>query len=293
MKTLNHLKNFLGIKENSSWQEAQVVVLPVPFELTTTYIKGTTKGPDALMKASHQVELYDDELHVETYRHGIATLEPLKLNTKVPETAVERIEKEVTKILSEKEKLILIGGEHTVTVGAVRAHKKRYPSLSVLHLDAHADLREEYESSQYNHACVMSRIKEICPFVSVGIRSLCGEEAEQIRSESIPVFDIHAIRKNTNWIKDSIARLGDHVYITLDLDVLDPSVMPSVGTPEPGGMLWFELISYLKEVFKHKHVIGFDLVELSTKSEKDYGAFTAAKLLYRMIGYWLQVNPSK
>jgi agmatinase len=290
LKTLNYSNNFLGIKENCSWQEAQVVVLPVPLELTTTYMKGTAKGPRALLKASHQVELYDDELHAETYRKGIATLPPVKMNIRDAGAALHRIEKEVTGILNEKEKLILIGGEHTVTVGAVRTYKKKFPDLSILHLDAHADLRESYEGSSYNHACVMYRIKTICPFVSVGIRSLCVEEAELIRSESITVFDIHTIRKNPNWIKDSITRLGEHIYITLDLDVLDPSVMPSVGTPEPGGLLWFELIGYLKEVFKHKHVVGFDLVELSAKSEKDYGAFTAAKLLYRMIGYWFQAK---
>ena len=288
MKTLNHLNNFLGIEENSSWPEARIAVLPVPLELTTTYMKGTSRGPGALLKASHQVELYDDELHTETYRQGIVTLPSLKINTGDAGKAVDRIEKEVAYILNEKEKLVLIGGEHTVTVGAVRAYQKRFPALSVLHLDAHADLRESYEGSPYSHACVMSRIKAVCPFVSVGIRSLCSEEAELIRSESIPMFDIHAIRKNPNWMNDSILRLEDPVYITLDLDVLDPSVMPSVGTPEPGGLFWSELTGYLKEVFKRKQVVGFDLVELSAQSEKEYGAFTAAKLLYRMIGYWFQ-----
>jgi agmatinase len=288
LKTLNYLNNFLGIRENCSWQEARAVVLPVPLELTTTYMKGAAKGPGALLKASHQVELYDDELHTETYRQGIATLPSLKINTGNAGRAVDRIEKEVSIILNEKEKLVLIGGEHTITVGAVRAYKKRFPSLSVLHLDAHADLRESYKGSPYNHACVMSRIKTVCPFVSVGIRSLCIEEAERIRSESIPVFDIHTIRKNPNWLNDSILRLEDPVYITLDLDVLDPSVMPSVGTPEPGGLFWSELTGYLKEVFKRKQIVGFDLVELSAQFEKEYGAFTAAKLLYRMIGYWFQ-----
>jgi agmatinase len=290
LKTLNHLNNFLGIEKNSSWPEARIVVLPVPLELTTTYMKGTAKGPGALLRASHQVELYDDELHTETCRQGIATLPSLKINTGDAGKAVDRIEKEVAHILNEKEKLVLIGGEHTVTVGAVRAYKKRFPALSVLHLDAHADLRESYEGSPYNHACVMSRIKAVCPFVSVGIRSLCAEEAKLIRSENIPMFDIHAIRKNPNWMNDSILHLEDSVYITLDLDVLDPSVMPSVGTPEPGGLLWSELTGYLKEVFKRKQVVGFDLVELSARSEKEYGAFTAAKLLYRMIGYWFQVK---
>ena len=279
-------KNFLGIDKEARMENASAVVLPVPLELTTSFMKGTAKGPMALLKASHQVELYDDELKVETYRNGITTLSPMVFNKRDVEKAIDSIESHVMEILSWNKALAIIGGEHSLTVGAVRAYKKKFPHMSVLHLDAHADLRQAYDGSKYSHACVMARIQELCPFVSVGIRSLCKEEAHIIQENHLPVFDRHEMKKSNHWIEDSLQKLSEEVYITLDLDVLDPAIMPSVGTPEPGGMDWWELLSYLKSVFSSNRIIGFDIVELTPRNGTEIGIFAAAKLLYRLFGYY-------
>ena len=280
-------KNFLGLEERFRWDEAEVVFLPVPLELTTTYIQGTGRGPDALLEASHQVELYDDELKTETWKHGLATLKPIKFKTDSPGKAVAQIEECVEGLLKTDKKIVSIGGEHTVTVGTVRAFAKRYPGMSVLQLDAHADLRNVYEASPLNHACVMARVAEVCPFVGVGIRSLCVEEAERIKEGNLSIFDAHRMRKENSWMESALSALTDVVYITLDLDVFDPAVLPAVGTPEPGGMDWEEVTTFLKLVFERKRVVGFDVLELCPRPGADYGVFTAAKLLYRMLGYWL------
>jgi agmatinase len=278
--------NFLGI-EPCSARQAEAVIWPLPLELTTTYIKGTGLGPEALIQASHQVELFDDELEEETFRRGIATLEPYRFEGDDPETAAARIEAEAAGRLEHVRRLVSVGGEHTVSVGLVRAFMKRHPGLTVLHLDAHADLRDSYEGSPLNHACVMSRIAEIAPFVSVGIRSLSVEEHDQIRDRSFAAFGIHRMRKDPSWSAKVLERLGGEVYVTLDLDVLDPSIMPSVGTPEPGGMGWYELLGFLKTVFESRTVIGMDMVELCPKPGAEHGVFSAAKLLYRTLGYWI------
>lgn len=279
--------NFLGIDEKSRWDEARVVVLPVPLELSTTYMKGTASGPAALLEASHQVELFDDELKSETYLEGIVTLPPMAFRSRDPQEALEAVEGRVSDVLREGKRLVVLGGEHTVTVGVVRAYRRAHPGLTVLHLDAHADLRDEYEGSGYNHACVMARVGEVCPFVSVGVRSLGGDEFERIRKDGLRVYDVHRMRGDGGWIESSLRELGNEVYITLDLDVLDPSVVGAVGTPEPGGMAWNALLFYLREVFSKKRVLGFDVVELSPRPGTEYGVFAAAKLVYRMIGYWI------
>jgi agmatinase len=285
-KVLGKEDNFLGIDAFCGWEESRVVVLQAPLEQTTSYMKGTADGPRALIEASHQVEFFDDELKIETYRRGIATLPPMKFKKDEPEKAVRLIEKQVGELLGENKRLAMIGGEHTVTVGAVRAYRKRFPDLSVLHLDAHADLRDSYEGSPLSHACAMARVREVCPFVSVGIRSLCQEEFNGIQRENLAVFDIHRMGNGDSWMDEALARLGDTVYLTLDLDALDPSVMPAVGTPEPGGMDWNTTIRFLRRAFKEKVIVGMDMVELCPLPGAEYGVFSAAKLFYRMIGYW-------
>jgi len=279
-------KNFLGINSHCSWEEAEVVILPVPLEMTTSYMKGTCEGSEALLLASHQVELYDDELNHETYKQGIATLAPMVLSQSEPEMAVDSIQTNVQSILTHKKKVILIGGEHTITVGAVRAYSELYADMTVIQLDAHADLRNQYEGSPYNHACVMARVRESCPFVSVGIRSLSVEESKQIQEENLHVFNMHGMRRNNQWMEDSLNHVSENVYVTIDLDVFDPFVMPAVGTPEPGGMDWYQFLTYLEKIFRQKNVVGFDIVELSPRIGAEYGVFAAAKLLYRLIGYW-------
>ena len=285
-KVLGKEGNFLGVDSFCGWEESRMVVMQAPLDLTTSYMKGTGDGPRALIEASRQVEFFDDELKAETFRRGIATLPPMKFRKEGPEAAVGRIEKAASELLGSGKRIALIGGEHTVSVGVVRAYKAHFPDLTVLHLDAHADLRESYEGSPYSHACAMARIREICPFVSVGIRAYSQEEANAMARENLAIFDIHRLKQDDSWIEESLERLGDTVYITLDLDALDPSIMPAVGTQEPGGMGWFQTIHYLRRVFRQKAVVGFDMVELCPKPGAEFGVFTAAKLFYRMIGYW-------
>jgi len=287
---LNARANFLGIDSCCGWEESQVVVLPAPLEETTSYMKGTLHGPAALIQASHQVEFFDDELKTETFRKGIATLPALRFQGKSAKASIRLIEDRVSEILQNGKKPLLIGGEHTVSIGAIQACRRMHPDLSVLHLDAHTDLRDTYEGSPYNHACVMARVMDSCPFVSVGIRSLSVEEFNRIHADGLQVFDIHTMRTDTHWMQKSMDGLGDTVYVTLDLDALDPAILPSVGTPEPGGMGWRECLDFLKHVFQEKRVVGLDVVELSPRKGTEHGVFAAAKLTYRLIGYWLHRN---
>jgi agmatinase len=291
-KVLGKAGNFLGIGTHCDWKESSVVVLPAPLEATTSYLKGTGRGPSALIKASRQVEFYDDELRAETFRHGIATLPALRFSGKSLKASVRLIEDRVSEIVKAGKKPLLIGGEHTVSIGAVRACHREFPELSVLHLDAHTDLREAYEGTPYSHACAIARIAEFCPFVSVGIRSLSVEEADAIETKMLKIFDIHEMRVDKSWAEKALDALTGSVYITLDLDVLDPSIMPAVGTPEPGGMGWRDCLDFLNRVFREKKVVGLDVVELCPMPGAEYGVFSAAKLTYRLAGYWLQ-SPAK
>lgn len=268
------------------WEESRITILQAPLDVTTSYVQGTNLGPKALIEASRQVEYYDEELKSETYRRGIATLPPLKFKGDDPEPAVQLIEKTTADLLAADKRVAMIGGEHTVTVGAVRAYRAAFHDLSVLHLDAHADLRESYEGSPLSHACVMARVREVCPYVSVGIRAWSQEEANTMEREGLSIFDIHTMRRDESWMDKAIERLGGTVYVTFDLDGLDPSIMPAVGTPEPGGMQWVETIRFLRRVFRERNVVGMDLVELCPRPGAEYGELTAARLFYRMIGYW-------
>jgi agmatinase len=284
---LGRRSNFLGIDSCCGWEEAQMVVLQAPLEATVSYMRGTGHGPSALIQASHQIEFYDDELRAETFRSGIATLPPPRFSGKSIKTCLRLIDDQVTRVLQAGKKPFLIGGEHTVSIGAIRACHRKHPGLTVLHLDAHTDLRDSYEGSPFSHACVMARVAEFCPFVSIGIRSLSIEEAEQIETQMLHVFDMHRMQSDAAWAEKSLALLGDTVYVTVDLDVLDPSIMPAVGTPEPGGMGWRECLDLLRRVFSEKKVVGLDMVELCPRPGAEHGVYTAAKMAYRLAGYWL------
>ncbi|MBN1781327.1 agmatinase [bacterium] len=286
MDYLDAGRNFLGIENCHTWNEASFAILPVPLEKTTSYLHGTGGGPAAILEASRQVEMYDDECLCETYRKGIVTLLPMTFEKDSHQRAVDKITTQTKKILKHKKKPVLIGGEHSLSIGAVRAMTEKYPDLHVLHLDAHADLREEYENSDLNHACVMSQIRNLCSFTSVGIRSLSKEESDTIHNGLLDVWTVHKLRRQDDWIQEVMKHLHDPLYISLDLDVFDPSVIPNVGTPEPGGLFWDECLRFLKAVFGRHQVAGMDMVELSPESGPAYGVFSAAKLLYRLIGYW-------
>lgn len=271
--------------DHSSYPSARVAILPVPYERTTTYRSGTGDAPSAIIDASAYIELYDEELNIETFRIGIHTCPPLKFELPEPHRAIEEIEKKVAIILRDDKFPVIIGGEHTVTIGAVRAFVHKYPSLNVLQLDAHADLRDHYRGNFLSHACTMRRIREICPAVQVGIRSISSEEVMVVREKGWKIHYFHEIRGTEKWIDEILEDLSDPTYITIDMDFFNPSEVPSVGTPEPGGMGWFEGTKFLKKVMAKKNVVGFDVVELCPQEGNTNSDFFAAKLIYRLIGY--------
>ncbi|MBN1827682.1 MAG: agmatinase [Deltaproteobacteria bacterium] len=268
-----------------SLEEATFVVLPVPYDLTSTYMPGSRKGPQSILEASANMELYDDELRRETYRSGIFTLPSLEIDARGPQEMIAAVEKEINGILDRKKIPVMLGGEHSISAAAVRALYGRHPGLSVLHLDAHADLRDSYQGSRYSHASVARRISEICPIVQAGIRSLSMEEAEFLESSNIPQFTSGTIREQSNWGKNICEKLTEDVYVTLDLDVLDPSLMPATGTPEPGGLGWWDVMTLLRTVATERTIRGFDVVELCPIPGMIAPDFTAAKLVYRLMGY--------
>jgi len=269
-------------KKHSDLQNAKVVILPAPYDGTSTWQKGADKGPEALLDASANMELYDIETDSQVYLQGIHTAKPVDVDMP-PEEMVNSVEKSVRHFLEKDKFVVLVGGEHSVSTGSVRAHLEKYKEFSVLQLDAHSDLRYEYEGTKYNHACVMSRISEICPIVQVGIRSTDISEQEALRKSN--VFFAEDIYNNNEWVKKVLSLLSDKVYITIDLDVFDPSIMPSTGTPEPGGLLWYNVLMLLKAVFDDKEVVGFDVVELCPNPNNKAPDFLAAKLIYKLLSY--------
>lgn len=278
--------NFGGIDtEYQSLEAAAFVVVPVPYDLTTTYQGGARKGPSAIVDASCNMELYDEEVESEIYKVGIHTLPPLEPVASGPEGMLNRVEEAVSGVLESGKIPVLLGGEHSITLGAVRAVKRFYPKLSVLHLDAHADMRASYQGTPYSHACVGRRMQELCPVVQVGIRSMSEEESAFIRKEKVPVFGAAALRRDPAWVSKVLRHLTMDVYISVDLDAFDPSVMPATGTPEPGGMLWHDVLDLVRDVCRNRNVVGFDLVELAPIPGMVAPDFLAARLAYRMMGY--------
>jgi agmatinase len=278
--------NFLGIPEKySDLKKSKFVILPIPYEETSSYKTGTRAGPQAIINASKQVEFYDEELKIEAYKAGICTLDELEPNVSNPEKMIEKIYGVAKGFLNKEKILMSLGGEHTISIGLVKAFKEKYEDLSVLQLDAHADLRDSYQDSKYSHACVMRRIKRFCDYVGAGIRSISQEEMSFAKKEKIRLFFAREIMDNPGFVDDILKSLSQNVYITFDLDYFDPSIMPAVGTPEPGGLGWYETLDLLKRVISKKNVVGLDLVELSPLPGIIAPDFLAAKLLYKIIGY--------
>jgi agmatinase len=269
-------------EEHSNAENAAIVIIPVAYDGTSTWMKGADEGPDAILEASANMELYDIETDCEVYKRGIFTEEAIggDITTREMITAVE----DAVRYYLEQEKFtVVIGGEHSVSIGSIKSHAERYNKLTVLQLDAHADLREEYNGSKYNHACVMARAKELCPIVQVGVRSMSSSEKES--ADKSQIFLARDIHDNTDWIKQAVSVLSDDVYITIDLDVFDPSIVPSTGTPEPGGLLWYQVLTFLKAVSHEKNVVGFDVVELCPDGSNKAPDFLAAKLIYKLLSY--------
>ena len=281
-----HWNTFLDVPpEHVTPADARVVLIPVPYDSTTSYRTGARDGPAAIINASRQLEDYDIELDRDLSSIGMYTAPELEPDVSSPEAMVRRVEQAVSAAAGNGALVGVLGGDHSVTIGAVRALKARHPDLSVLYLDAHADLRDEYMGTPWGHASVARRLLEICPVVEVGVRSLSTPERAFIRETDAPVTfwpSAMTAKELTSW---ALGNLAENVYVSVDLDVFDPSLMAAVGTPEPGGMGWNEVTALLKAVAMQKRIIGFDITELSPGEGPEACAFTAAKLTYKLIGY--------
>ncbi len=298
---LGQRQNFGGLEgpeyETPEYEtkEVRFSVLPVPYDLTATYVSGARNGPRALLEASANMELYDEELGGEPWRAGIRTLPMLDVATLRPEEMVKRVRGAVAEIIKGGKRgrgakgstlPVVIGGEHSVTIGAVMAVKDAYPELCVLQLDAHADLRDSYQESPFSHACVARRISEFCPLVQVGTRSLSAGEAEFLKKEKPEIKTCYAADIIKGLSLDEVADdLPEEVFVTIDLDVFDPSVMPATGTPEPGGLGWYDVLGFLRRVALRRRVVGFDVVELCPIEGNVAPDFLAARLVYKLMGY--------
>lgn len=271
----------------ADFERAKVIVVPAPYEGTVTYRKGTANGPSAIFEASGNMELLDEELNTETHKIGIHTMAPLDIADLSAQAMIEKVHKTEKDIFAAGKFPVLVGGEHSVSIGAVKAAKEAVGEMSVLHLDAHYDLRNEYRGSKYSHACVSRRIQEIAPVVLLGMRSLSREEKDFLGASNniarcISAYDI---LNDSLWDKKTLEALKDKVYISIDLDVLDPSIMPAVGTPEPGGLGWYLILDILKMVVQEKEIVGFDVTELAPLEGDITSDFLASKLIYRLLGY--------
>lgn len=275
------MEYFLDMEpEFSLLENSKYVLIPVAYDGTSTFVKGADKGPQAIIDASDSIELYDVPLEYEVYKAGIHTDKP-DFDFSSPQQMVQGVYNRVKHFLNMNKKIALLGGEHSVSVGAIKAMSERFENLSVLQIDAHADLRDEYHDSPYNHACVMRRAQEYARVVQVGIRNVCIEEKPNIVPENI--FYAHHIYNNNVWMQSAVDRLTDNVYLTIDLDGFDPSVLPSTGTPLPGGLGWYQVLDFLELLIKSKKIVGFDVVELCPNAIDKSSDVLAAVLVYKII----------
>jgi agmatinase len=277
-----HPLGFCGLPNNDNdYEQASIVILPIPFDKTSTWLKGADKGPAAIIEASAYLELYDIETDSEVFRKGIFTAKPVQSASS--SALIKKTDLTVSKYLKDNKFIVALGGEHSVSIGVIKSYAKYYKDLSILHLDAHADSRDSYEGTPYNHACVIARVREITGnIVSVGIRSMDVSERPGVDDKKM--FFAHKIQDSDKWVGNAVDLLTDNVYITIDLDVFDPGIMPSTGTPEPGGLGWYQVMKLLYAVSKSKQIVGFDVVELCPSNAKAPD-FLAAKLIYTLLSY--------
>ena len=274
-------KNYAGIPDKyARIDDAKVVLIPVPYDGTSTWQKGADKGPDAFLDASENMELFDIETRLEVYKKGIYLAPPVTEDSS-PEKMVEAVYKTTKNYIKQEKFVTLFGGEHSVSIGSIRAFNEAFEELTVVQLDAHADLRPEYEGSANNHACALHEASKTTNLVQVGIRSMDASELDHMDENQ--VYFGHDLYDE--WMEDAIGQMTPNVFITIDLDAFDPSIMPSTGTPEPGGLLWYETLEFLKMMFKKKNVVGFDIVELCPNENEKSSDFLAAKLYYKMLSY--------
>ena len=279
-------RNFAALDaEDADYDRARAVILPVPYDSTTTARAGAREGPQAIIDASADMELYDLAVDREPYRAGIHTLPELAVHAGSPAAMVDRVRQVAGELIDDGKLVVTLGGEHSITIGTALAHAERFPALSVLYLDAHADFRAEYLDTPYNHACALRRIAERgVPAVHVGMRSADVDELRALREMDIPSFPAHAFRRPIDVADEIIAGLRDDVYVSIDLDVFDSGILPAVGTPEPGGLGWYEITDLLAAVAARRRVVGFDLMELAPEYGPRASAQLAAKLAYRLLG---------
>jgi agmatinase len=276
-------KTYAGIpKENAALETSKIVLIPVPYDGTSTFQKGADKGPAAFLHASENMELYDIETETEVYKQGICLLDPITENSS-PEAMVAAVHAKTKEMIMRNKFVTVFGGEHSISIGTIRAFNECFDDLTVLHIDAHADLRKEYEGTSCNHACAVYEASQTTNLIQVGIRSMDIAETRVLDTDK--TWFAHDMANDDYWIDNVVEALGENVFITFDLDAFDPSIMPSTGTPEPGGLLWYETLEFLKQVFEEKNVVGFDIVELMPREEDKSSDFLAAKLYYKMLSY--------
>lgn len=283
--------NYAGIEdEYAQLESAETILIPVPYDGTSTWIKGADKGPEAFLDASANMELYDIETKSEPYKNGVFLADPVSENSS-PEAMTESVY-QTTKSYLEKDKLVtLFGGEHSISIGAIRAFYEKFEDLTVIQIDAHSDLRQEYHGSKCNHACALAEAQKHTNLIQIGIRSMDTEELPYLDKKK--VFFAHDICNRNNWVKDVLKLTTKNVYITIDLDAFDPSIMPSTGTPEPGGLTWYQVMKLLKRIFKRTNVVGWDINELCPNPNAKASDFLAAKLYYRMLAEYFHHKKNK
>ncbi len=281
-------KTYAGIpQEFGKLENAKIVLIPVPYDGTSTWQKGADKGPEAFLNASENMELYDIETETEVYKQGVYLADAVTENSS-PEAMVDAVHTATKSFIKKNKFVTILGGEHSISIGTIRAFNECYNNLTVLQLDAHADLRKEYEGSSCNHACAVYEASQTTNLIQIGIRSMDISETRVMAKDK--TYFAHEMAQDDTWIDASIDQMTDNVFITIDLDVFDPSILPSTGTPEPGGLFWYETLEYLKQVFKEKNVVGFDIVELCPNKLDKSSDFLAAKLYYKMLSYKFQDN---
>jgi len=273
------------LPETRSFDEARIVILPVPVDRTTSYVGGTRNGPREILQASSHMELWDEEVGADVHREGIFTLPEMELPFGELAPLIDEIRRVATEIVRRDKFLVTLGGEHSITPPLVAASAAHHSGLSVLQIDAHADLRDSYMGTRHNHACAMRRTLEFAPVTQVGIRSMSSEEADAAPRLGTKIFYDVSMRKNARWIDDVVETLADRVYITIDVDALDPAIMPATGTPEPGGLSWYEMLALLRATIERRTVVGCDIVELSPLPGVAAPNFLCAKLIYKILTY--------
>ena len=283
MKTYANIHESFSRKENS-----KIVLLPVPYDGTSTWQKGADQGPQAFLEASENMELYDIETASEVYKQGIY-LAPAITENSSPEAMVNAVYATTKEFIKKNKFVTLFGGEHSVSIGSIRAFNDCFQNLTVVHIDAHADLRKEYEGTPYNHACAVHEASQKTNLIQIAIRSMDAIEKTYMNEEK--TYFAHEMIDDIGWTDTALDQMTQNVFITFDLDAFDPSILPSTGTPEPGGLFWYETLSFLKQIFEEKNVVGFDIVELCPNPHDKYSDFLEAKLYYKMLSYKFQQEP--